>query len=513
MARPRRCEKLRPLRRLTTNVLANLGGQGWVAVVQIVTVPVYLRLLGPEGYGVVALYATLQGALLVLDFGITPMLSREVARLGARPETSRTTRPLVRTWAVLYAGLTVLLTAALLAAAAPAARFWLHDTSVSGAGMVSYLRLMAVLAGLQFPVSLCTGILTGLERQVEANVLRAAAATLAAGGGVAILILISRTPSALFTWQIVVAALQLAVAAALVRRHLPQGPPGFAWALLGQSWRFAAGMAGHTATALLITQADRLVLSTILPLDQFAFYSVAYSGARGLYVVITPVFGPLLARLSLLVAAGDESAVRRLYHQSSQALAVLVVPVAAAAAAFAPEIMKAWTRNDRAVASASAAFALLVVGNAFNGVMHAPYALQLSYGWTKLTLGVNLVLLTLIVPTMILACRRYGLVGAAAVWLILTCATVLTTVPLTHRRVLRGDAGRWLFGTALPALAAVVVVLGVRELVGARSPLGALWAAVAAAAGVLAALAAAPDLRRKAFDMAVGVAYRSSSLA
>jgi O-antigen/teichoic acid export membrane protein len=120
------------LRRLSTNVLANLAGQGWVAVVQIVTVPVYLRLLGPEGYGVVALYATLQGALLVLDFGITPMLSREVARLGARPETVAATRPLVLTWAVLYAGLTVLMTAALLALAPLAARFWLHGADVAG---------------------------------------------------------------------------------------------------------------------------------------------------------------------------------------------------------------------------------------------------------------------------------------------------------------------------------------------------------------------------------------------
>jgi O-antigen/teichoic acid export membrane protein len=500
------------LRRLSTNVLANLAGQGWVAVVQIVTVPVYLRLLGPEGYGVVALYATLQGALLVLDFGITPMLSREVARLGARPETVAATRPLVLTWAVLYAGLTVLMTAALLALAPLAARFWLHGADVAGAGMVSYLRLMAVLAGLQFPVSLCTGVLTGLERQVEANVVRAASATLAAAGGVATLILISRTPSALFAWQIVVAVLQLAAAATLVLRHLPIGPSGFAWGLLGQSWRFAAGMAGHTATALLLTHADRLVLSTILPLDQFAFYSVAYTGGRGLYVLITPVFGPLLARLSLLVAAGDESAVRRLYHQSSQALGVMVLPVAFAAAAFAPEIMKAWTRSDRAVASASAAFALLVMGNALNGVMHAPYALQLSYGWTRITLGVNLVLLALIVPTMVIACRRYGLVGAASVWLILNCATVLTAVPLTHRRVLKGEARRWILrDTALPGVAAVVVVLGLRAIVGARSPLGALWAGVAAAAGVLAALAAAPELRRKAFDMAAGAAYRSSS--
>jgi hypothetical protein len=41
-----------------------------------------------------------------------------------------------------------------------------------------------------------------------------------------------------------------------------------------------------------------------------------------------------------------------------------------------------------------------------------------------------------------------------------------------------------------------VVVLGARQLVAPGNPLGALWAALAAASGVLAALATAPDLRR-----------------
>jgi O-antigen/teichoic acid export membrane protein len=510
MASARPCEKLGALRRLSTNVFANLAGQGWVALVQIVTVPVYLRLLGPEGYGVVALYATLQGALLVLDLGITPMLSREVARLGARVDTRPAARPLVLTWAAIYAGLTVLVTVALLAAAEPIARLWLRGSTISGAGMAYYIRLMAILAGLQFPVSLCTGILTGLERQIEANLLRAAAATLAAGGAIAVLTMVARTPSAFFAWHIAVALLQLAAAVALVLHHLPPGPFRFAWGLVTQSWRFAAGMAGLAATSLLFTQADRLVLSMILPLDQFAFYSVAYSGARGLYVLVTPVFGPLFARLSALVAAGDESAVRRLYHQSSQALGVTVLPLAAAAAAFAPEIMRAWTRDERAVASASAAFALLVIGNAVNGVMHAPFALQLSHGWTKLTLGVNVVLLCLVVPAIAIVSRRYGSVGAAAVWLVLNCATVVAGVPLTHRRLLKGDTGRWLLrDMAGPGLAAVIVVLAGRRLVPAGDPLGALWAAVAAAAGGLAALAAATDLRR----LAMATVSRPSSAA
>lgn len=484
------------MRSLSTNVFANLGGQGWIALLQIVTVPIYLRLLGPQSYGLVGLYATLQSVLLVLDLGITPMLSREVARLGAQPEMRASLRPLVLTWGVLYLGLTALLAVVLLAAAEPATRWWLRGSAIPPASLASYARQMVVLACLQFPVSLATGVLTGLERQVEANLMRAAAATLAAGGAILLLAMWAPTLSLFFTWQIAIAVLQAGVAAELVLRHLPPAPFRFARQLVLQSWGFAAGMAGLSATSLLFTQSDRLVLSTLLPLDAFAYYCVAYTGARGLFVLVTPVFGPLFARFSALAVSGDEAALSNLYHQSTQALAVTILPVAAAAAAFAPEILRAWTHDERAVASASATFAMLVLGNAIGGLMHVPYALQLSHGWTRIALGVSIAMLVVFVPAVAIACRHYGSAGAAAVWLVLNLGYMLVTVPLTHRRLLKHEAFRWLVrDTALPGVVAIMVVFAGRMLVPAMHPAGVLWAALFAGIGGLAALGGASDLR------------------
>ncbi len=47
--------------RLRLNVLSNLVGTGWLALVQVLVVPIYLQLLGVEGYGVIGFYLTLQG--------------------------------------------------------------------------------------------------------------------------------------------------------------------------------------------------------------------------------------------------------------------------------------------------------------------------------------------------------------------------------------------------------------------------------------------------------------------
>jgi len=56
--------------RLERNTFANLFGAAWSAAVGVLCVPVYLKLLGAEGYGLVGLFVTLQSVFVVLDLGI-----------------------------------------------------------------------------------------------------------------------------------------------------------------------------------------------------------------------------------------------------------------------------------------------------------------------------------------------------------------------------------------------------------------------------------------------------------
>src|SRR5258706_5670357 len=42
---------------LSHNLLANFAGSAWVAVAQLVAVPLYVRMIGVEGYALVGFYA------------------------------------------------------------------------------------------------------------------------------------------------------------------------------------------------------------------------------------------------------------------------------------------------------------------------------------------------------------------------------------------------------------------------------------------------------------------------
>ena len=71
------------------NIISNFAGRSVAAILSIVFVPIYLRYLSVEMYGIIGFFASIQAFLFLLDGGISPTLNREVARLSALPEKVR----------------------------------------------------------------------------------------------------------------------------------------------------------------------------------------------------------------------------------------------------------------------------------------------------------------------------------------------------------------------------------------------------------------------------------------
>jgi O-antigen/teichoic acid export membrane protein len=98
---------------------------------------------------------------------------------------------------------------------------------------------------------------------------------------------------------------------------------------------------------------------------------------------------------------------------------------------------------------------VMALGMLFSGMMAIPYQLQLAYGWTSLTIMVNIVAIGLFVPAVLLAVPKYGAIGAAWIWVALNVGYVLLEISLMHRRLLRAEKWRWYYqDLALPLVAA-----------------------------------------------------------
>jgi O-antigen/teichoic acid export membrane protein len=484
---------------LSRNVVANFIGRAWSGLMAIAFVPIYIRYIGIESYGLVGIFAALQGITSVLDLGLSATVNRELARYSADPDRRGDMRDIARTLEWIYWGLAIAIGVVLLLAAGPLAQHWIKVNELSSSTVWEALVIMAVVVALQWPFAFYSGGLLGLQQQVAFNSILVFTATLRGVGTLVVLGVVSPTIQAFFLWQVLVSGFQTALAAGVLWRclRMPGHIATFRRGQLTRVWRFSGGVAAISIVSLFLTQTDKAILSRLLSLDAFGYYALASLVAGSLYVFITPVFTTYTPVFAQLTAAGSGAQLARTYHRGCQLMSIAVLPAALVIAVFARDVLLLWTRNPATADRTHVLVVLLILGTALNGLMHLPYAVQLAHGWTRLTLTSNIVAAALLLPATLLAVNRYGAVGGASMWLLLNVGYVLITLPLMHRRVLRGEMREWfLSDVGLPLAAAAIVVLAARLLVREWRPEILLLAlAATSACALLAAAVAAPAIR------------------
>jgi O-antigen/teichoic acid export membrane protein len=495
--------------RVSLNIIANFVGRGWAGLVSLLVVPLYIKFLGIEAYGLVGVFVTLQVFMSLLDLGLNATVNRELARHSATADRLGHMRDLVRTLEVIYWAIALVIGAVISVSAELLATRWIQPRALSAATVEQAIMIMGVVLCLQWPFAFYSGGLLGLQRQVAYNAILAGASSLRAVGAVLVIWLVSPTIQAFFAWQIVASGMQTVLVAGALWHFLkmPNHVPAFRKELLKSVYRFSGGVAAISVVTLFLTQTDKLVLSKLLSLDAFGYYTLASTVSGTLYIVITPVFSTFFPVFAQSVARSGED-LRPLYHRASQLMSVAVLPASLVLAFFAKELVLLWTRNPTTAERTHAIVAILVLGSALNGLMNVPYALQLAYGWTRLTLYSNLVALGLLVPAMLLAVVRFGPVGAASMWLVLNAGYVLITLPIMHRRLLKGELRHWFVqDVGLPLGAALSVVLTARAIVTDAWPPESIMLLLAftAAAAVCASAFAAPAVRQWAVEHVASV--------
>ena len=432
---------------LERNTFANLVGTFWSITLGVVCAPLFIKLMGVEAYGLVGVFVTLQSIFVVLDAGIGATLNREIARLSAADGDAQKHRDLVYTLQLIY-WFSALLAGALIFALAPVvARRWVNPQALSPETVSACVRMMGVAVAVQFPFNFYQSGLVGLQRQVLLNGFTVALSALRWLGTLLALWLISPAPEVFFAGQIATSAVGTAAAGLLLWRCLPEmdgGRPHFRADLLRKLRRFSASYAANSLANLGLLQGDKIILSALLPLRMFGYYTLAQTVSKSLYAIIISLNCAIFPQFSGLVALGREADLSRMYHRACQLMSVTLMPLAVMLAVFSREVLMLWTGDPDIVENTRLILELLASGMMLYGVFQVPFFLQVAHDWWRLLLRTNLLLLLVVVPLNVVMARSFGGAGAAAVWVLLNVCYI-ATVPLMHRRLLRGEQGRWFF--------------------------------------------------------------------
>jgi O-antigen/teichoic acid export membrane protein len=174
------------VRVIARNILANMLGGSWSIILTLLVIPIQLRYLGAEAFGLLAFVASLEVLFNVFDLGITPTIAREVA-IDTSPDLQNS-RDLLQTLSVVYVAIGLLLGGAVFAGSDWLVEHWLTLDGLSVESARLALQLGAVATAIRWPVSFFAGVITGRGRFDILNLLKAGAATFRLLGGAMVIV-------------------------------------------------------------------------------------------------------------------------------------------------------------------------------------------------------------------------------------------------------------------------------------------------------------------------------------
>ena len=447
---------------LRKNITANFFASIWTALMSLAFIPYYIKLMGMESYGLVGFMASIQAVTILLDLGLAQSLNRELARLSILQDSGNLIANTLKTLEIIYWGISFFVFCTIFLFANVIANNWLNSEHLSETGLITAIWIIGSVIAVRLPIALYTGGFNGLQIQVKLDAIIIVFSTLQGAGAIAVLILIEQTIHAFLLWQLFISIIQLIVMRYFLLKSIPKNDGGkFTKVVLTSIWRFTAGLTGITLTSILLMQTDKILLSKILSLTDFAYYAFATTIAAIIGRLTSPIFSAYFPKITALVAAKNENDLIHNYHSGCQLAAIILFPISLTIIFYSQELLLIWTHNLELVSQTWKLAVLLVIGSTLNGLMTLPYLLQIAHGWTKLTFYTNLVLITFAFPSIIYATNLWGGIGAAWVWIGINASYILISLHLMHRRLLIKEKWNWYFNDVGKIFLSSFLVLGI----------------------------------------------------
>ena len=322
---------------------------------------------------------------------------------------------------------------------------------------------MAFGVALRWVGGLFRGVVSGSERLVWLSGFNAAISTLRFAGVFVSMWLWGYAPHVFFLHQLVVAALELGWLLVACKSLIPSQasigePIGWSFEPIRPLLRFSLTIAFTSSVWVLVTQSDKLILSGILPLSDYGYFTLAVLVAGGITVATGPVSTALLPRLARLQAEGNYSEILRLYNQSAQLVSVIGWSMMVTLVGCTKPLLYAWTGSLNITEAAAPILRLYAIGNGLLTISAFPFYLQYARGNLRYHLLGNIFMVLVLVPTIIMAAERGGGIGAGWVWVIMNMLYLFVWVAYVHFKLEPGLHLTWMARNVLIILAPTLVV-------------------------------------------------------
>jgi O-antigen/teichoic acid export membrane protein len=428
--------------RLSRNILYNLSGQLLLAGLGFVAVKFVFKQLGGDALGIIYFTLTLNAALSsVLGMGLGETTVREVsAHFASEP---RYIRSLIRTGSLFYWATYVTFAVALYYGAPVLVHRWINLKTLDPGTAIHVLRALGIASFAALPCAFYVSILRGLERMEFNNAIDVVTSALQQFGTIVILLFGGGLLPVVY-W--ISACYGLAIIAyLLVCAHFFSWDallPGFSISVARRNITYASSMAVISLLGMIQMQMDKVIVSKLLPIGLFGFYTVARGAASRSSSVTGAVFQGAFPHLSALDKAQERGRMLSQYRKLQDLVCFATVPIFAALI-FAAMPLFTFLFDKGAAQILLLPVVFLSVGFYMNGTLTIPYVFSLAVGKPEIAARANFYALFCVLPVTFALVYFFNLPGAGFSWVFYHLFAYAYAVPRTCRECLESPTWAW----------------------------------------------------------------------
>lgn len=433
------------------NIIANYISRIFIIIISIITLPRLITIVGSETYGLIGFFTLMQSWLMLLDLGLSPTLTREIARFNGGALDAFNLLRLFKIMKKIFIGLAVLVLILILLGSDFIAISWLKSESIPHDVLIKSVVLMSFILAFRWISTIYRAAVVGFEKLVWFGFFNVTFAILRFVVVFIVLIFINNSPKVFFVYQLIVSALELVVLGLYVNKLLPVPIKSVEHKIrpLKEIMGFSLTIAFTGTVWVIITQTDKLILSNLLPLSDYGYYSLAVQVAGAIILLSGPISSAILPRLTVLEASHKYVDLISLYRSSTRLIVIIVGTVSLILIFFSKEVIFMWTGNLIMVEKVSKYVVLYAIGNFFLAVAAFPYYLQYAKGNLRFHLYGNIIFVILLIPTLFIVVTKFGGIGAGYVWIGVNAIYLFTWVPIIHNYFVKGLNKKWYFNDIL----------------------------------------------------------------
>lgn len=403
--------------RIRYNIVQNLIFSILPVGLFLVTVPIYIHLVGTERYGILSLVWVLAGYVGFMNFGSGDALIRGIAEMSEAEADAREQVVWSGIWTTLCLGSVAAVIVWLVGEAAIIRS--IHTTPQIVGEIHRSIPWVMLSVVSSFVYSAISGVTEGLERFIVVNVARLIEGILAALLPLGLAMLAGPRLDWLVAMTVLASLLPsiglmvyLATHLPLTRIHRPR------WSDSVNLLRFGGWLTVTSVVGPIMTTLDRFVVGAVLGPTAVSHYVVP-QGMVGRFAALPAAIGrTLFPRLASLSQTGGAKA---LSGRAIRAVGAVMAPLVCGAIMLVAPFLTWWIGADFAAKAAPVA-RILLFAMFFNSVALIPFNHMRGTGDARTPALIHLAEL---VPFLVLAwacIHAFGIVGAALAWSVRTIA-------------------------------------------------------------------------------------------